>query len=76
MDIGLGIMLLLVNLVDSSVLRSLGTGAETSFGALGNVLVDLLLSSGISALDSLGDVVGGLLQWQDGQYINIEDSSS
>lgn len=61
MKISLDIVRLLVLLVDYSVLGSAGTGAQLSIIILGNLLVGFLRCLGTSSLNSLGNVVGGVL---------------
>lgn len=61
MDISLGIVLLLIELVTEGVLGGRGTGGHVGIAVLGDVLVGLLGSGGTSSLDSLSDVVGGVL---------------
>lgn len=61
MDIGLGVVGLLVLLVNDGVLGGAGAGADVGVAVLGDVLVGLLGSLGAGALDGLGDVVGGVL---------------
>jgi hypothetical protein len=61
-DIGLGIMRLLVLLVDNSVLGGSGARAKAGVVVLGDVLVGLLGGGGTGALDGLGNVVGGVLE--------------
>lgn len=61
MDIGLGVVDLLVLLVTDGVDGGAGTGAPVGVGVLGDLLVGLLGSGGTGALNGLGDVVGGLL---------------
>jgi hypothetical protein len=60
-DIGLGVVALLVLLVNDGILGGAGTGADVGVAVLGDVLVGLLGSLGAGALDGLGDVVGGVL---------------
>jgi hypothetical protein len=52
---------LLVLLVDDGILGSGGTGAQLSIAVLSDMLVGFLGSLGTSALDGLGNVVGGVL---------------
>src|SRR5689334_13543465 len=59
-EIGLSVVALLVELVADGITSGLGAGAEACVAVLGDVLVGLLGSSGGSALDGLGDVVGGV----------------
>jgi hypothetical protein len=61
-DIGLGVVDLLVLLVTDSIDGSVGTGAPLGIGVLSDLLVGLLGSGGTGALNGLSDVVGGLLQ--------------
>lgn len=61
MDIGLGVVDLLVLLVTDGVDGSAGAGADFGVGVLGDLLVGLLGSGGTGALNGLSDVVGGLL---------------
>lgn len=72
MDIGLGVVLGLIELVTDGVLGSGGTGAEAGIVVLSDVLVGLLGSGSTSSLDSLSDVVGGVLVKRS-QYIAIQD---
>lgn len=60
-NIGLHIVNVLVLLVGHSVHGSIGPGRQLRVGVLGDVLIGLLGSSGTGALDSLRDVVGGVL---------------
>lgn len=60
-NIGLGVVRLLVLLVNEGILSSGGPGAETRIIVLRNLLVGLLRGFGTGALDSLGDVLGGVL---------------
>jgi hypothetical protein len=61
-DIGLGVVGRLVDLVSNGILGGGGTGAQACVGILGNLFVGLFGSSGTGALDGLGNVVGGVLQ--------------
>lgn len=61
MDVGLGVVGLLVLLVNDGVLGGAGAGADVGVAVLGDVLVGLLGSLGTGALDGLGNVVGGVL---------------
>lgn len=60
-NIGLGVMRLLVLLVDDRILGRAGTGAQIRIRVLGHLLVGLLGGLGTGALDGLGNVVGGVL---------------
>lgn len=60
-DIGLGVVDVLVLLVTEGVNGSVGTGADAGIGVLGDLLVGGLGSLGTGTLDSLRDVVGGVL---------------
>jgi hypothetical protein len=60
-DIGLGVVGELVLLVDNGILSGAGTGGDLGIIVLSDVLVGLLGSLSASALDGLGDVVGGVL---------------
>lgn len=62
MDIGLGVVGLLVLLVEDSILGSAGAGADLGIVVLGDLLVGLLGSLSTGALDGLGNVVGGVLE--------------
>ena len=61
MDIGLGVVAGLILLVDECVLGRGGTRGEGCVAILGDLLVGLLRCLSTGALDSLGDVVGGVL---------------
>lgn len=61
MDIGLGIVSVLVLLVAESVDGSVGTSADAGVGVLGGLLVGFLGGLGTGTLDGLRDVVGGVL---------------
>lgn len=58
----LGIVLLLRGLVGDGVLAGSQAGSEAGIRVLGDALVGLLGCLGTSALDGLGDVVGGVLR--------------
>jgi hypothetical protein len=60
-DIGLGVVDVLVLLVTEGVNGSVGTGADAGIRVLGDLLVGGLGGLGTSTLDSLRDVVGGVL---------------
>jgi hypothetical protein len=60
-ETGLGIVGLFVLLVENGILGSGGPAAEAGVVVLGDTLVGFLRGSGSSALDGLGDVVGGVL---------------
>jgi len=60
-DIGLGIVRLLVLLVDNSILGSGGSAGQACVVVLGDGLVGLLGGLSSTALDGLRDVVGGIL---------------
>ena len=60
-DVGVGVVLLLVDLVANGILGGGGTAAEGGVVVLGDLLVGLLGSGRASALDGLRDVVGGVL---------------
>jgi hypothetical protein len=60
-DISLGVVAGLVDLVSNGILCGSGAGAEAGVAVLGNLLVGLLGSLGTGALDGLGNVVGGVL---------------
>lgn len=62
MDISLGVMARLVELVSNGILCGSGAGAEACVVVLGNLLVGLLGSFRTGALDGLGNVVGGVLE--------------
>jgi hypothetical protein len=62
-NIGLGVMRLLVLLVDDRILGRAGTGAHLRIRVLGHLLVGLLGALGTGALDGLGNVVGGVLDY-------------
>ena len=61
MDIGLGIVGVLVLLVTKGIDSGVGTSAQLGVGVLGDVLVGLLRGSSTGALDRLGDVVDSVL---------------
>lgn len=61
MDIGLGVVDVLVLLVTESVDGSVGASAEAGIRVLGDLLVGGLGGLGTSTLDGLRDVVGGVL---------------
>lgn len=61
MDISLGVVGELVLLVNNGILGGAGTGGDLGIVVLSDVLVGLLGSLSASALDGLGDVVGGVL---------------
>jgi hypothetical protein len=67
-DIGLGVVDVLVLLVTEGVNGSVGAGAEAGIGVLGDLLVGGLGSLGTGALDSLRDVVGSVLLWHVSVY--------
>jgi hypothetical protein len=60
-DISLGVVLGLVELVSNGVLGSRGARTEGRIVVLGDVLVGFLGGGGTGALDGLGDVVCGVL---------------
>jgi hypothetical protein len=60
-DISLGVVAGLVLLVNESVLAGSQAGAEGRIRVLGDGLVGLLGSFGTGALNSFGNVVGGVL---------------
>jgi hypothetical protein len=60
-DISLGVVGELVLLVNNGILGGAGTGGDLGIVVLSDVLVGLLGSLSASALDGLGDVVGGVL---------------
>lgn len=62
MDIGLGVVDMLVLLVTESIDGSVGAGVQGGVRVLGDLLVGLLGSGGTGALNGLSDVVGGLLE--------------
>lgn len=62
MDISLGVVGKLVLLINESVLGSRGAGGDLGIVILSDLLVGLLGGLGTSALDGLGDVVGGVLR--------------
>ena len=64
MDISLGVVTGLVELVSNGILCGSGAGAEAGIVVLGNLLVSLLGSLGTGALDGLGNVVGGVLKME------------
>ena len=64
MDISLGVVAGLVELVSNGILCGSGARAEAGIVVLGNLLVGLLGSLGTGALDGLGNVVGGVLEWK------------
>lgn len=70
-DIGLGVVLLLINLVDGSVLRSCGTSGDAGIGVLCSVLVGFLFSSSSGALDAFSDVVNTLLRRGNGKLAQV-----
>lgn len=59
-NIGLSVVLLLVELVTDSIGGSLSSGAEGCITVLGDVLVGLLRCGRTGALDGLANVVGGV----------------
>jgi hypothetical protein len=61
-DISLGVVAGLVELVSNGILCGSGAGAEAGVVVLGNLLVGLLGSCGTGALDGLGNVVCGVLE--------------
>ena len=65
-DIGLGLVRVLVELVTNGVLCSGGAGGEGCVAVLGNLLVGLLRCLRAGTLDGLGDVVGGVCKGQPG----------
>lgn len=60
-DIGLGVVDVLVLLVTEGVDGSVGASAEAGVGILGDLLVGGLRGLGTGTLDGLRDVVGGVL---------------
>ena len=60
-DIGRGVVLLLVNLIADGILGGRGTSAEAGIVVLGNRLVGLLGRGAGGALDRVSDVVGGVV---------------
>jgi hypothetical protein len=60
-DVGLGVVGHFVLLVDQSILGSGGTSADAGIVVLGDLLVGLLGSLSSGALDSLADVLSGVL---------------
>lgn len=62
MGISFGVVRLLACLVDNGILGSGGAIGDASFRIFGNLLVALLRNSVTSALHSLGDVLGGILE--------------
>ena len=63
MDISLGLVGGLVELVSNGILCGGGAGAEACVVVLGDLLVGLLGSLSTGALDGLGNVVCGVLWW-------------
>jgi len=63
-DISLGVVAGLVELVSNGILCGSGARAEAGIVVLGNLLVGLLGSLGTGALDGLGNVVGGVLKME------------
>lgn len=61
MDISLGVVGRLVELVSNCILGGSGTGAQVCVAVLGNILVGLLGSLRAGALDGLRNVVCGVL---------------
>ena len=61
MDISLGLVGGLVELVSDGILCGSGAGAQAGIVVLGDLLVGLLGSLRTGALDGLGNVVGGVL---------------
>ncbi len=61
MDISLGLVAGLVELVSNGILGSGGSGTNRGVTILGDLLVGLLGCLGTSTLDGLGNVVGGVL---------------
>ncbi len=60
-DISLGVVGRLVELVSNGILGSGGTAAQGSIGILGDLLVGLLGGGGTGTLYALRDVVGSVL---------------
>ena len=60
-DISLGVVAGLVDLVGDGVLGGRSARSEGRVAVLGDLLVGLLGSGGTSTLDGLGHVVGGVL---------------
>jgi hypothetical protein len=60
-DIGLGVVGELVLLVGNGILSGAGTSGDLGIVVLSDILVCLLGSLSASALNGLGDVVGGVL---------------
>eukprot|EP00262_Sarcandra_glabra_P017124 TRINITY_DN5773_c0_g1_i1.p2 TRINITY_DN5773_c0_g1~~TRINITY_DN5773_c0_g1_i1.p2 ORF type:complete len:100 (-),score=18.22 TRINITY_DN5773_c0_g1_i1:12-284(-) len=68
--LALAVVLLLADLVTHGVLGRSGTGTEGCVGVLGDLLVALLGDGGTSALDGLGNRVGGVLDGvHDGWFV-------
>jgi hypothetical protein len=61
-DISLGLVRLLVELVSDGVLGGRGAGTEGGIGILGDVLVGFVGGLSTGALDGLGYVVCGVLE--------------
>lgn len=61
MDVGLGVVDVLVLLVTEGINGSVSTSAEAGIGVLSDLLVGGLGGLGTSTLDGLRDVVGGVL---------------
>lgn len=61
LDFGLVVMGNFILLIDKSVLGGGGTSGDIGIVVLGNLLVALLGGFSTSALDSLTDVLGGVL---------------
>jgi hypothetical protein len=60
-NISLGVVGSFIHLVGNSILGSRSTASQARIRVLGDALVGLLGSLGTGALDSLSDVVGGVL---------------
>jgi hypothetical protein len=71
-DVGLGLVGLLVLLVDNGILGSGGAAGEAGIVVLGDTLVGFLGGSGSTALDGLGNVVGGVLKEQICQLLMVK----
>lgn len=76
MDISLGLVRLLVELVADGVLGGRGARAEGGIGVLGNVLVGFVGGLSTGALDGLGNVVCGVLGRQVSKMLWRGSSSS
>jgi hypothetical protein len=70
-NIGLGLVLVLLGLVAGGIKGSVGTGVERSIVVLGDLLLGLLGSLAGVTLDRLGDVLAEVLDRVDGGVDNV-----